>query len=183
MLRGSSEGRLDNWQVVIPYGVAGHSSEIGELVVSWEQRQLVYKAARNEIRFTNSRVGAGNVSRLGMSPEELATAEKVAHQDTRRESTAIIDADYCRVRSQPALQIHFVKPSLTDSSDANPPGFLLDDNSRIPLCAIGISFPEFSESKPENRASYVINAVEWKKNYLPPDVSDDEVGSDEDDED
>jgi hypothetical protein len=151
-LDSTDEPALLDWDVVLPNG-----SEPASTFAGIEYRPQKRKVEPNDslkcilVSGASARVGSRGIEREGIPPDQV---ERILADYQRREPDKTIpDSEYRRHRQRPLLLLHLVNPK-HEGGDW--------DTGGAKLVALGLSFPEFDDSKSARRVRYRVNLIEWR---------------------
>jgi hypothetical protein len=167
----STDGKLARWDVVVPQGSGEPHELLPTLKVALQKRKLSISEEQRSILVNEQRmrVGSRGVEKEGMSPDQIASAEKNFWASLDSVGIKNVpDWAYRAERQRPLLLIHFLQGSVKDAPYPVP----IDSA----LTALGLSFPALAEGS--RRVKYRINLVEIR-NML---SASEEGGDDLDDE-
>ena len=173
----SGDPRLDRWDVVIPNGGRQTLELADDVSVRLQKRKLEVNLERRYLLVNERkmRVGSRGVEKEGMSPEEIAAAEKAFTEDPDNEGTLNVpDRAYRRFRSRPLLILHFLQGTEGPDERGTERDFRVPEGAA--LTAIGLSFGQLGGKS--MRVKYRINLVEIRNL-----VADEVLGDDEEEDD
>jgi hypothetical protein len=150
-LAATSEGRLQEWDVVLPQG-EGDSRKLGDVTVRRNKRRITLQEGSILVSGRNARVGSRGIEREGLSEESIQAVIDAHKRDEKNKGKSVADKEYREHRERPLLLIHVIEPSIDDAEEKSPP----DD-----LIALGLSFPRFNDTDVAKRVMYRVNLVEW----------------------
>jgi hypothetical protein len=154
-----------NWDVVIPEG-EGELVQLacGSETIEISSESRIVKATRDQISIsgTKVRVGAGSVSKTGLTKEQRKEAEDKFHQES--DKVHIPDSAYLKISRNPILMLHIVAVDRTKKDDKGNLRTQIDEGCSVPdyLYALGIGIPAIGSEK---IAYYMVNMVELKNYY------------------
>ncbi|MDR1396805.1 MAG: Z1 domain-containing protein [Desulfarculales bacterium] len=169
-IRGS-EG-ISNWDAVIIATDDGNTIQLecGKDTLAIGTQSRIVKVTKDQISIsgTKVRVGAGRVSRTGLTAEQLREAEDKFRQESSKPN--VPDSAYLKIKRNPILMLHVIFVDRTKKDDRGNLRTQIDTGATVPdyLFALGIGIPANGE---ERIAYYMVNMVELQ-NYF--DAAEDE---------
>jgi hypothetical protein len=172
------DDELATWDVLFA-GTRGGKNGVDRslgIEINCQRRAAGERSTGDTLYITNKqRVASRGVEKVGLSVEEILTAEQTYWDDpvnrgsvrSQGKSLNYPDRIYRIVRKRPLLVLHLLKIG-AEAAD-------LDDAE--PVVAWSLSFP--ATSTPEKRVEYVINAV-WMRENMAGEADDDEAEADDD---
>ena len=144
--------------------------ECGDDTLSIGTQSRIVKVTKDQISIsgTKVRVGAGRVSRTGLTAEQLREAEDKFRQESSKPN--VPDSAYLKISRNPILMLHVIFVDRTKRDDRGNLRTQIDAGCIVPdyLFALGIGIPASGE---ERTAYYMVNMVELQ-NYF--DAAEDE---------
>jgi hypothetical protein len=160
-----SEG-ISDWDVAIISTDEGSivQLEYGDDKLEVATQRRIVKVTKDQISIsgTKIRVGAGRVSRTGLTTEQLREAETKFRQESNKQN--VPDSAYLKISRNPILMLHVIFVDRTKQDDRGNLRTQIDDGCTVPdyLFALGIGIPANGE---ELIAHYMVNMVELKNYY------------------
>ncbi len=132
----------------------------------------IVKVTKDQISIsgTKVRVGAGGVSRTGLTEDQLREAEEKFRQESQKHN--VPDSAYLNISRNPILMLHVIYVDRTQKDTRGNLRTQIDAGCTVPdyLFALGIGIPANGE---ERIAYYMVNMVELR-NYIDPMEGEDE---------
>ena len=156
---------ISDWDVTIPEG-EGNTAELlcGDEYLSIATESRIVKVTKEQISIsgTKVRVGAGSVSKTGLTKEQRKEAEDKFRSESSKQH--IPDSAYLKINRNPILMLHIVAVDRTKTDDRGNLRTQIDDGCTVPdyLFALGIGIPAIGSEK---IAYYMVNMVELKNYY------------------
>jgi hypothetical protein len=150
-LEGTTEERLQEWDVVLPQG-EGDGRDLGGVRLRRNKRKVTSHEGSILVSGRSARVGSRGIEREGLSEEQIRTVTDAYKQDEKNRGKSVPDHKYREQRERPLLLIHLIEPSIDDGDEKKLP----DD-----LIALGLSFPRFNDADVAKRVTYRVNLVEY----------------------
>jgi hypothetical protein len=166
-----SEG-ISHWDVAIITTDDGDTVQLdcGEDTLDIRTQSRIVKVTKDQISIsgTKVRVGAGRVSRTGLTAEQLREAEDKFRRESPKPN--VPDSAYLKIKRNPILMLHVIFVDRTKKDDRGNLRTQIDTGCTVPdyLFALGIGIPANGE---ERIAYYMVNMVELQ-NYF--DATEDE---------
>jgi hypothetical protein len=159
------------WDVAIITGDGDvYQLSCGDETLDIATQSRIVKATNDQISIsgTKVRVGAGSVSRTGLTKEQRREAEDKFRQTSNKQN--VPDSAYLQINRNPILMLHIVS---VDRKKQDVKGNLrtqIEPGAECPnyLFALGIGIPAIGDEK---IAYYMVNMIE-QRNYI--DISEDE---------
>ena len=150
-LEGTTEERLQEWDVVLPQG-EGDGRDLGGVMLRRNKRKVTLHEGSILVSGRSARVGSRGIEREGLSEEQIRAVTDAYKQDEKNRGKSVPDHKYREQRERPLLLIHLIEPSVDDGDEKKLP----DD-----LIALGLSFPRFNDADVAKRVTYRVNLVEY----------------------
>lgn len=142
---------LQQWDVLIPNGTAIASYQVAGLTVHPQERKVQVDGDMLRVSGTKARVSSGGITRVGLSEEEVAAAERTFHSLPGSAEKNTPDYAFLIETRRPLLIIHVLHVRGESDSDL-PPG--------VPeiVFALGLGLPR--DELGSRLARYRVNAIE-----------------------
>jgi hypothetical protein len=165
---------ISDWDVAIITTDDGSivQLECGSDTLDIGTQSRIVKVTKDQISIsgTKVRVGAGRVSRTGLTDKQLQEAEDKFRQESNKPN--VPDSAYLNIRRNPILMLHVIFVDRTKRDERGNLRTQIDAGCTVPdyLFALGIGIPANGE---ERIAYYMVNMVELQ-NYIDPTEDEDE---------
>jgi len=162
-IRGCAD--MSEWDVAIPEG-EGNTVQLacGDEVLPIAAESRIVKATKEQISIsgTKVRVGAGSVSKIGLTKEQREEAEDKFRSESSKQH--IPDSAYLKINRKPILMLHVVAVDRTKTDEKGNLRTQIEDGCTVPdyLYALGIGIPAIGSEK---IAYYMVNMVELRNYY------------------
>jgi hypothetical protein len=168
-----SEG-ISDWDVAIIATKEGCIAklECGRDILDIRTQSRIVKVTKDQISIsgTKVRVGAGRVSRTGLTDAQIQEAEDKFRRESNKPN--LPDSAYLKINRNPILMLHVIAVNRKQEDGKGNLRIQIDAGCTVPdyLFALGIGVPANGE---ERIAHYMVNMVELQ-NYIDPTEDEDE---------
>lgn len=169
-LEDTDEACLEHWDVALPNGSENETEFAGVRYRPQKRRVTVNNSIKSILVSGSSRrVGSRGIEREGMGVEEVRRIEN--EYRLQHGKKMIPDRAFRNQRQRPLMLLHLTAPELDDKP--------LETDGK-PLVALGLSFPQFDDSKVAKRVGYKINLIDFRNMFDlerddEPEIEDDSV--------